>query len=63
MDDMGIAALSVGQSLARVSEDLGIAALKMAMDTTSQEVLGELAAAMPQGDLDPALGTKLDIYA
>jgi hypothetical protein len=61
MDDMGIAALSVGLHQAQTQQQMGVSVLKMAMDSSSQgveEVLEQL------GDsLDPAVGQSLDIMA
>ena len=58
--DMAIAALSVDMNAAKVQQELGISALKMAMevDTSAAEEIVEVV-----GSLDPALGNNLDITA
>lgn len=61
MDTMSIAALSVGMSQQRVTQDMGVAVLKMAMESSSENV-GELLDEM-QGSLDPNLGANVDIMA
>ena len=58
--DMSIAALSVDMHLAQTQQDFGVAVMKMAMETTTEqaeEVLQEL------GSLDPNLGNNVDIIA
>ena len=59
--DMSIAALSVGMHQSQASQDMGVAVLKMAMDTTGTETT-EMLDQMTQS-LDPNLGTMLDIQA
>lgn len=61
MDTMSIAALSVGMSQQRAAQDMGVAVLKMAMESSSENV-GELLDEM-QGSLDPNLGANVDIMA
>ena len=53
--DMSIAAMSVNLSQARFSQQLGISAMKMAMNTT-EEAVGEMLES-----LDPAVGNNIDI--
>ena len=53
--DMSIAAMSVDMSQARFSQQFGISAMKMAMDTT-EEAMGEMLES-----LDPAVGNNIDI--
>ena len=58
--DMNIAALSVNMHLAQTQQNFGVAVMKMAMDTTTEqaeEVLQEI------GNLDPNLGQNIDIIA
>ena len=58
--DMSIAALSVDMHLAQTQQNFGVAVMKMAMDTTTEqaeEVLQEI------GNLDPNLGQNIDIIA
>jgi uncharacterized protein YdaL len=57
--DMSIAAMSVNMHQSQAMQDMGMAVLKMAMDTTevaTEEMLEELA-------VDPNLGTMVDIQA
>ena len=57
--DMSIAAMSVNMHQSQAMQDMGMAVLKMAMDTTevaTEEMLEELA-------VDPNLGTVVDIQA
>lgn len=57
--DMRIAAMSVNMHQSQAMQDMGMAVLKMAMDTTevaAEEMLEELA-------VDPNLGTMVDIQA
>ena len=57
--DMSIAAMSVNMHQGQATQDMGMAVLKMAMDTTevaTEEMLEELA-------VDPNLGTMVDIQA
>ena len=57
--DMSIAAMSVNVHQSQAMQDMGMAVLKMAMDTTevaTEEMLEELA-------VDPNLGTMVDIQA
>lgn len=57
--DMSIAAMSVNMHQSQAMQDMGMAVLKMAMDTTevaAEEMLEELA-------VDPNLGTMVDIQA
>ena len=57
--DMSIAAMSVNMHQGEAMQDMGMAVLKMAMDTTevaAEEMLEELA-------VDPNLGTMVDIQA
>lgn len=58
--EMNIAAMSVDMHLAQAQQDFGVAVVKMAMETTTEqaeEVLQEL------GNLDPNLGNNIDIIA
>ena len=59
--DMSIASLSVGLAQAQTQQQLGIAVLKEAMDT-SGEAVAELLENVPVS-LDPNLGTAVDIMA
>ena len=61
MDTMSIAALSVGMSQAQVTQDLGITALKAAMDVSSDNVEQMLSSVGES--LDPNLGANVDILA
>lgn len=57
--DMSIAAMSVSMHQNQAMQDMGMAVLKMAMDTTevaAEEMLEELA-------VDPNLGAIVDIQA
>ena len=57
--DMSIAAMSVSMHQNQAMQDMGMAVLKMAMDTTevaTEEMLAELS-------VDPNLGTMVDIQA
>lgn len=59
--DMSIAALSVGMHQSQVAQDMGVAVLKMAMDTAESgttELLDEMVES-----LDPNLGQSIDIMA
>ena len=59
--DMSIAALSVNMHQAQTAQDMGVAVLKMAMDSTTStttELLDEVAES-----LDTNLGQNLDIIA
>lgn len=59
--DMSIAALSVGMYQSQAAQDMGVAVLKMAMDTAESgttELLDEMAES-----LDPNLGQSIDIMA
>ena len=59
--DMSIAALSVGMHQSQTAQDVGVAVLKMAMDTAGSgttELLDEMAES-----LDPTLGQSIDIMA
>lgn len=58
--EMNIAAMSVNLHLAQAQQNFGVAVMKMAMETTTEqaeEVLQEL------GSLDPNLGNNVDIIA
>ena len=58
--DMNIAAMSVDMHLAQTQQDFGVAVMKLAMETTTEqaeEVLKEL------GSFDPNLGNNVDIIA
>lgn len=58
--DMSIAALAVNMHLAQTQQDFGVAVMKMAMDTSTEqaeEILQEL------GSLEPNLGNNIDIMA
>ena len=59
--DMSIASLSVGMAQARTQQQLGIAILKEAMET-SGEAVAELLENVPVS-LDPDLGAEVDIMA
>lgn len=57
--DMSIAAMSVNMHQSQAMQDMGVAILKMAMDTTevaTEEMLEELS-------VDPNLGAMVDIQA
>ena len=57
--DMSIAAMSVSMHQMQASQDMGVAVLKMAMETAeagTEDLLAELA-------VDPSLGTMVDIQA
>ena len=59
--DMSIAALSVGMHQSQAAQDMGVAVLKMAMDTAESgttELLDEMAES-----LDPNLGQSIDMMA
>ena len=58
---MTFAALSVGMSQQRATQDMGVAVLKMAMESSSENV-GQLLDEM-QESLDPNLGANIDIMA
>ena len=58
--DMAIAATSVDMHLARTQQDLGIAVMKMAMQT-DVEMVDEALQAVES--LDPALGNNIDVLA
>ena len=58
--DMAIAATSVDMNLARTQQDLGIAVMKMAMQT-DVEMVDEALQAVES--LDPALGNNIDVLA
>lgn len=58
--EMNIAAMSVNLHLAQAQQDFGVAVMKMAMETTTEqaeEVLQEI------GNLDPDIGNNIDIIA
>ena len=58
--DMSIAALSVNMHLAQTQQEFGVAVMKLAMDTSTEqaeEFLQEL------GSLEPNLGNNIDIMA
>ena len=58
--DMSIAALLVNMHLAQTQQDFGVAVMKLAMDTSTEqaeEILQEL------GSLEPNLGNNIDIMA
>ena len=61
MDTMSIAALSVGMSQQRATQDMGVAVLKMAMESSSENV-GQLLDEMRES-LDPNLGANVDLLA
>ena len=61
MGDMAIAALSVGMHQQQTQQDLGVAVLKMAMDTT-EDMTAELIEGVPV-NIDPDLGAQIDITA
>ncbi len=59
--DMSIAAMSVGMHQAQVGQDMGVAVLKMAMETAEagpEELLEQM-----EASLDPNLGALVDIQA
>ncbi len=62
--DMSIAALSVNMHQAQSANNLGLAVLKMAMNsaetTGASEFIDEVASSV---SLDPNLGNNLDVYA
>ena len=58
--DMSIAAMSVDMHLLQAQQNFGVAVMKMAMETTTEqaeEVLQELSS------LEPNLGNNIDIIA
>lgn len=58
--EMNVAALSVNMHLAQTQQDFGVAVMKMAMDTSTeqaQELLQEIE------NVDPALGNNIDVTA
>lgn len=58
--EMNIAALSVDMHLAQTQQELGISVLKMAMETSTEqveEVLEEIE------NLDPNIGNNIDVIA
>ncbi|MBQ7705582.1 MAG: YjfB family protein [Selenomonadaceae bacterium] len=58
--EMNIAALSVDMNLAQAQQNFGVAVMKMAMETSTEqteEILQEL------DSLDPNLGQNIDIIA
>ena len=58
--EMSIAALSVDMHLAQTQQDLGVSVMKMAMETSTEqveEILEEI------GSLYPNLGNNVDIIA
>lgn len=58
--DMSIAALSVNMHLAQTQQDFGVAVMKLAMDTSTEqaeEILQKL------DTLEPNLGNNIDIMA
>lgn len=62
MDNMSIAAASVGMNQGQVMQQFGVGVLKMAMNSEVQgtEALLE---SLPQESLDPNLGKSVDIQA
>ncbi|MBQ3433922.1 MAG: YjfB family protein [Selenomonadaceae bacterium] len=58
--DMAIAAMSVDMSMAKAQQEVGVAALKMAMSAETSSVEEALAVVE---SLDPNLGNNLDITA
>lgn len=58
--DMSIAAMSVSMHQSQAGQDLGVAVLKMAMDSVA-DTAEMLDTAMES--LDPALGANIDIQA
>jgi len=59
--DMSIAAMSVDMHAAQAGQDLGVAVLKMAMNTATEgtsELLDDL-----EASVDPNLGQNIDIMA
>ncbi|MBE6096847.1 MAG: YjfB family protein [Schwartzia sp.] len=59
--DMSIAAMSVGMHQAQVQQNLGVAVLKEAMDSSGQG-LETMLSSMTES-LDPNLGTMIDVLA
>lgn len=59
--DMQIAAMSVGIHQAQTAQNLDVAVLKMAMDSSADSST-ELLDSLTEG-LDPNLGTRIDIQA
>ena len=58
--EMNIAALSVDMHLAQTQQDFGVTVMKMAMETSTEqveEILEEI------GSLDPNIGNNIDIIA
>ena len=59
--DMSIAAMSVGMHQVQAGQDMGVAVLKMAMETAEagpEELLEQM-----EASLDPNLGALVDIQA
>lgn len=61
MDNMSIAALSVGMNQGQAMQDFSIGMLKKSMDAATQGT-EKLLESLPQS-LDPNLGANLDIQA
>ena len=59
--DMSIAAMSVGMHQAQVQQNLGVAVLKEAMDSSGQGL--EIMLSSMTESLDPNLGTMIDVLA
>ena len=59
VDVMDIAALSIGLSQMKVSQEAGISVMKIAMDT-AQDQTNDLTKMMEQS-ISPHLGSRLDI--
>lgn len=60
---MDIAALSVGMSQGNLQQAMGVACLKMAMDSVTAGVSDVLPEASETVGMDPSLGANVDITA
>jgi len=58
---MDIGALSIAMSQARVQQDIGIAVVKMAMDTGEDNASQMISEIMTNSAVDPNLGNNIDV--
>jgi len=58
---MDIGALSIAMSQARVQQDIGIAVVKMAMDTGEDNASQMISEIMNNAAVDPNLGNNIDV--
>ena len=58
---MNIASMSVAMSSAQTAQSLGLATLKMAMDSSTEAVEALLADTANAVSIDPNLGANLDV--